>query len=178
MFKRSYISYLPYYKLKIYLESLLKSGEIEFFMMIDHLGENGGKNHVHLYVESRLRSVDNAVSRYILYDENGPLKTGFPSKSELSNWYWYVLHDKGYLLKKGLKKSITYKNDDVYISDQTYFVESLKDLRYVSPKNAYVLHCLSEGESPLSLYKRGIVTLYEMRLLEIYNVRLSTKNGK
>lgn len=176
MFKRSYISYLPYYKLKTYLEGLILTGEIEFFMMIEHFGENGGKNHIHLYVESRYKNVDNIVSGYIIYDEHGALKTSFPNKSDLSNWYWYVLHDKEYLLKKGLKKKIEYKFEDLYISDYTYFLDCVKDLRSISEKNKYILECISNGESPTSLYKRGITSLYEMRLLDLYFKRF--KDGK
>lgn len=172
MFKRSYISYLPYYKLKEHLEVLKSSDKIDYFMLIQHIGENGGKSHIHVYVESKLKNVDENVTSYVVYDNKGALKTSFSNKSDLSNWYWYVLHDKEYLLKKGLSKTLSYKHEDVYISDVTYFLDNIKDLRYISPKNKYILECISSGESPVSLYKRGLVTLYEMRLLDIYRKRL------
>ncbi len=172
MYKRSYISYIPYELLKSYLKELNTDGKIDYFMMIEHFGENGGKNHIHVYVESVLKKVDLIVTSYITYDENGALKTSFSKKSDLSNWYWYVLHDKDYLLKKGLSKQLAYKHDDVYISDNTYFIESIKDMRSVSEKNKYILECISSGESPISLFKRGVVSLYEMRLLEMYKKRI------
>lgn len=168
MYQRSYISYIPYDLLKSYLNELSTYGKIDFFMMVEHFGENGGKNHIHVYVESSLKKVDSIVMSYVSYNENGPLKTSFSKKSDLSNWYWYVLHDKEYLLKKGLKKQFEYKLEDVYISDYTYFVDSVKDLRSMSEKNKYILECISSGESPISLYKRGVVSLYEMRLLDMY----------
>lgn len=172
MYKRSYISYIPFNELKNYLDDLRVHCKIDFFMLIYHFGENGGKDHIHVYVESRLKNIDNIVSSYILYDQNGPLKTSFPNKSDLSNWYWYSIHDREYLRKKGLVKTHEYKLDDFYISDFTYFVDSLKDLRYMSEKNKYILECLKNGESPISLYKRGVVSLYEMRLLDMYIKRL------
>lgn len=172
MYQRSYISYIPYDLLKSYLNELIIYGKIDFFMMVEHIGENGGKNHIHVYVESSLKKVDSIVMSYVSYNENGPLKTSFSKKSDLSNWYWYVLHDKEYLLKKGLNKEIEYNYDDIYISDETYFLENIKDLRYISPKNKYILECISSGESPVSLYKRGVVSLYEMRLLDMYIKRL------
>lgn len=168
MYKRSYISYIPACQLLNYLEDLRKNGKIEFYMLIEHFGENGGKTHNHVYVESNFKRVDDIVSSYILYDTNGALKTGFSNKSDMSNWYWYVLHDKEYLRKKGLKKEFEYSCDDIHISDITYFLESIKDLRYISEKNKYILDCIKSGESPISLYKRGVVSLYEMRLLELY----------
>lgn len=171
MYQRSYISYIPYDLLKSYLKDLITYGKIDFFMMVEHFGENGGKNHIHVYVESALKKVDSIVMSYVTYDENGALKTSFSKKSDLSNWYWYVLHNKEFLLKKGLKKEVSYNHEDVYISDDTYFLDNIKDLRYVSPKNEYILNCISSGESPVSLYKRGLVTLYEMRLLDMYKTR-------
>lgn len=171
MYKRSYISYIPCVKLLNFLESLISSNNIDFYMVIEHFGEGNGKNHAHVYVESRFKNVDKIVSSYVVFDENGPLKTSFSNKSELSNWYWYVLHDKDYLLKKGLKKMIEYQHSDVYISDETYFLESVKDLRNLSEKNKYIIECIKNGESPVSLYKRGVVTLYEMRMLDLYNRR-------
>lgn len=172
MYKRSYISYIPRCQLLSHLEELCKVGKIYFYMLIEHFGEGGGKNHVHVYVESTLKNVDTSVSSYVCYNERGALKTSFPSKSDLSNWYWYVLHDKEYLIKKGLKKEISYNHEDVYISDDTYFLDNIKDLRCVSPKNKYILECVMAGESPISLYKRGVVSLYEMRLLDLYLKRL------
>lgn len=172
MYKRSYISYIPFNKLTNYLELLKSTDKIEFYMVIEHIGEKGGKNHSHVYVESVLKNVDNIVSNYVCYDADGALKTSFPNKSDLSNWYWYVLHNKEYLLKKGLKKEIEYSHEDICISDETYFLDNIKDLRYISPKNKYILECISSGESPVSLYKRGLVTLYEMRLLDMYKNRI------
>ena len=172
MFKRSYISYIPYSNLKNYLEELLSFNKIDFFMMIKHFGENGGKDHIHLYVESNFKNINDIVTSYVMYNVNGALKTSFSKKSDLSNWYWYVLHNSEYLMKKGLSKEYYYESKDIYVSDYTYLLESIKDLRGVNVKNEYILKCLKEGEKPISLFKRGVVSLYELRLLELYYKRI------
>lgn len=97
----STISYNTEGYLKNVLASLIKSGKLELVYYIKHKGEDGDKDHFHVYMLPS-RRIDTVELReaFTEPDATNELPLGvLPCKpSKVSDWLLYAVHDKRYLL--------------------------------------------------------------------------------
>lgn len=97
----STISYNSVEFLTIKLTAMLDSGKLDDFRFIRHIGEDGDKDHVHLWVRPSKRLDFKALSDDLReVDLSNPGKTlgVLPwRKSDADNWLMYILHDPDYL---------------------------------------------------------------------------------
>lgn len=102
------------------LEEFLESKKIQFWAFINHFpDEDDLKEHFHVYVEpfATLDTVPFNDSFVEVVPGSKPLKCLAWRSSKFSDWYMYCLHDSEYLLYKGLKRNLTYAQDDFIVSD-------------------------------------------------------------
>lgn len=159
----STISYNSKKHLDLVLDKLLKTHIIQNYMYIFHKGEDGDKDHFHLYIEPN-RRVDpmDIKDMFIERDHNNIKPLGVrpfrPSKEE--DWILYAVHDSQYLTikyGKGEKgEKLPYKWQDI-ISPQDFdieiaFIRAKSKLEHTSSNLA---KSLAEGESPLNLILQG-----------------------
>lgn len=110
-----------------YLEQVLRelqvSRIISFWCFICHKGEDdeaGKKDHIHVYLEptKTIQTVDiRDMFKEIDKDNPKPLGCLDFRPSKFKDWYFYALHDKGYLETKGLVRKFSYNVDNLIVSD-------------------------------------------------------------
>lgn len=115
-----------------FLDELLTSGNIYFWCAIFHYGENGDKDHFHVYLEPN-KSVDTMQLRDLsceFVDDNPlPLRCIDWRKSKSDEWVMYNTHDTLYLRTKFEEKEYTYSKDKFFSSESLqdelkHFIES------------------------------------------------------
>ena len=124
----STISYNTSLFLEKTLQGLLDDGFIINYAFIFHLGEDGDKDHFHVYIEP-LRSLDAVYLRKKFEQpcSNSDIPLGVMKfqKSNFEDWLLYSIHNRIYLDSKGEKKVELYSVDDVV---STYDVSCLSFL--------------------------------------------------
>lgn len=95
-------------------------GIIDYFIYIPHKGEINelsgvrGKNHIHLF----LAPSKNRPTRDFIIELTEVIKGSMPivpqpfRKSDLGNWLLYTLHNRYYLMSKGLVREFEYRYTD------------------------------------------------------------------
>lgn len=147
------------------LNSWIDMHWIQSYMYINHVGEDGDKNHIHLRVEPN-KSLDfmnlSSELREYIPGNNKPLtcRPWRPSKEE--DWILYVVHDKEYLtLKYGPeyvqgKEKLPYQWEDIkcyeYFDMETAFIRAKQ---YLNNSQVNILKELQAGKSVLTLVAEG-----------------------
>lgn len=111
------------------LNRLKYVGLISYFELIEHLPDKDDlKKHFHVFIEpnkvldtdklsNEFLEDETTHSRYIKSDKL-PLKCIAFRSSKFGDWYWYALHDKGYLKAKMLERNLHYQDSDILTSDK------------------------------------------------------------
>ena len=111
--------------------NLLKyNGTISYYEFIEHLPDKDDKKkHIHLYLDPNKVIDTEILSKHFLEDEEThtryieklankpPLKCIAFRSSKFGDWYWYALHDKGYLKAKMLERNLHYSDSDIFTCD-------------------------------------------------------------
>lgn len=115
----STISYNSETFLQKVLTGLISTNKIEMAYYIKHKGEDGDKNHVHLYLVPSKRLDTSALRQeFTEPDPECELPLGvLPMRnSKVSDWLLYAVHDKRYLLMHSndeAQHKIEYSMDDI-----------------------------------------------------------------
>lgn len=165
------------------LNKFIKDRLIDFWAWAKHLPEDDEKKaHKHVFIIPNGRvDTDTLHNRLSLeldvnnLDENGlPRRLGCINfvSSKFSDWYYYVQHDITYLASKGQARKYHYKDDDIIVSDTTYFNE-LKHT--VTPPKSAILsrlkECAENGLSFEQLIYDGLIPVNAVSNYEkVYNV--------
>lgn len=149
------------YNEKILIEVLsnkLELHEIKFFAYIIHEGEGSGesegKKHIHVYVEPN-KPIDCMEFREDFNTIEGLKTTLIWRDSKLVDWFWYVLHDEGYLKSKGLKRQYHYSFSDMYASEPEELERLLNESEV--PESVRLRNALQDGLSLSEMFDNGIV---------------------
>ena len=141
---------------------------IAYYEFIVHLPDKDDKKeHIHLYIEpNKIIDTEEFASRFLededthldYVDSNDklqkpPLKCICFRSSKFGDWYWYALHDKGYLKSKMLERNVFYSDSDIFTSDvdtHRYLVLDNPLSKYCfmgdDTIREYVFNCVSEGK--------------------------------
>ena len=117
-----------------------------FWCYIYHRNEEGKKDHYHLYIEpnARLRNDDFVMLRKNFEEpdpdpsQDKPLSCmPFRKSNSFEDWYLYAVHDTNYLNAKHLVKSTYDYDDELVISSDREYLDSLRQeidsVKYLSP---------------------------------------------
>lgn len=137
--------------LKNALDCQVALGNISFFAFISHKGENGKKDHTHVYVEPRgTIDTDSEWWHNLLVEEVAsliePCGSAVPPpplnckpwvKSKFEDWYLYGLHDSSYLASKQMRREVVDYSPDCVVSsnadDLSERVDAIDMERYETP---------------------------------------------
>lgn len=157
----STISYNTPDFLKNKLDLLCEDGFISEYFFIEHIGEYGDKDHIHLYVVP-CKSIDTSKFRdnfiepsALWYEPN--LGCMVFTKSDFDNWFLYSLHDERYLQLKHEVKYEHYNIDDIVTNSLFNLSRLYKDaIEHICvTDNIRILDSLECGFSPTSLIRQG-----------------------
>jgi len=150
----STISYNTEGFLKDKLDRMFKANIINDYRYIFHYGEDGDKDHFHVYIEPNKR-VDTGKLREdfneVQVTEDKPLGCMPFRSSKFDHWIMYVLHDPEYLKAHNSQNDgdgkIEYKLDDI----KTPFAEQLQRdykvaLRLKQTDNQTILDNMNQGK--------------------------------
>lgn len=148
------------------LQELYKGHVISEWLFIPHKGEDGGKDHIHLYLQPNRRldpmGLQELLQEYIAgEDKPRGVRPFRPSKQE--DWLLYALHDEKYLKSKYGEFYTTedgklpYTIDNVRASEGVDLEELLRRAKtaqkYTAPN---LVTRLELGDSALDLVKEGV----------------------
>ena len=172
----STISYNTGEFLKRKLDEMLKAHKITDYRYIFHYGEDGDKDHYHVYIEPN-RRIDTAVLRdefnEITTKDDKPLGCMPFHASKFDHWIMYVIHDPKYLM---IHKSdndgdgkIEYPITDIV----TPFPEQLeRDFKVASrlreTDNQKIIEQMQQGESLTGIAYNNDIN--PMRIQSIFNL--------
>lgn len=160
----STISYNSEAFLREKLEALYKAHIVQAYMYICHKGEDGDKDHIHVFIipNKRIDPMDLA-DEFKEFDHKHPTKPLCcrpfrPSKEE--DWILYAVHDSQYLRTKYSNnekgEKIPYKYEDIHTSElfdvETCFIRAKSHLERTS---ANMADRLQNGVNPITLIKEG-----------------------
>lgn len=168
--------------LNLKLKELIKAGKIDFYFYVRHYGEeerlpNGkkkkDKDHIHLYIRPACRFEMSDLPELLKEkDPNNPEKplTCLPCNKCNSDYdaYMYFIHDKGYLISKGMTRQHFYSYDDVVTSSPEYLDEMIHTFP-VSPfqREEALYNAVLEGATDSEILKARILPMgdfYRYRL--------------
>lgn len=146
----STISYNSVQYLQNVLADLIANERITFYAFVLHTGEEGDKDHIHLFIEPN-GSIDVSNLRK-LFDEphaDGTVDHCMPFvTSDYSNWYLYSRHDEDYLFSKHETKTVyNIPDTDFITSDSDEFSFRNKGVDRVQYETAFgrVCDCVKQG---------------------------------
>lgn len=125
----STISYNTFDFLLSRLNSLIDSEAIQSWFFIHHRGESRndevvGKDHYHLLIVPNKRidlvKLGKEFVEIDISNPDKPLKCMPFRNSALTDWFLYALHDKDYLIAKGMEKEFHYYPEEIISSDSDY----------------------------------------------------------
>ena len=158
----STISYNSVEFLKMRLDEWYDRHIIQAYMFIEHIGEDGDKNHIHLRIEPNktLDPMDLTEQlKEFVPDHKKPLgcRPWRPSKEE--DWFLYVLHDPQYLKIKyaeGKDGKIPYKEEDLRVSEgYDVKIAVLRARQALASHTACMIKELQEGKKATELIEEG-----------------------
>ena len=163
----STISYNTEIFLNARLNELLKADKLQFWAYINHLAEDDDrKEHFHVYMEPAVALDTLALKKQFLEIDLGhdePRKCLNIVKSNFRDWYWYCLHDKVYLLLKGLTREKSYRMEDMVTSDQDEFNEKVRNSPRGNEKSKILSDVLKqyskEGKDFADVLSDGLIPL-------------------
>lgn len=159
----STISYntLPF--LKARLKELYDSHLIQAYMFIQHKGEDGDKDHIHLRIEPNKRldlmEIQHFFNEPDINNPDKPLgcRPFRPSKEE--DWFLYAVHDKKYMqlkYKDDPREKLPYKDEDIVISPgYDLDIAMIRARASLAHHATNILSELESGFSAPALVKRG-----------------------
>lgn len=161
----STISYNTEEHLKRVLEALFKSGRLEDYRYIKHIGEDGDKDHFHLIMFPN-RRIDTVELREMFneatVESDKPLGCLPIRTSKPDHWLMYVLHDPVYLVAHKSDNDgdgkIEYQLEDI----KTPFREQLERdyktaLALQKTDNQKIIEAIESGDSLVSIaYSQNI----------------------
>ena len=160
----STISYNSIEFLKEKLDQWVKSHIIQCYMFIQHKGEDGDKNHIHLRVEPNKKLDPMCLSDELLEYPDGyggkPLgcRPWRPSNEE--DWFLYAVHNEQYLKMKyggGDKgEKLPYDYTDIVVNSN-YDLECafVRALAYLKHSSVNLATRLRSGENAINLLMEG-----------------------
>lgn len=168
------------------LNKFLNDRLIDFWAWVEHLPEDDEKKaHKHVFIIPNGR-VDTDILHNRLgleldvnnLDDNGlPRRLGCINfvSSKFADWYYYVKHDISYLASKNQARRYHYDDEDIRVSDVTYFNELKHTV--TPPKSALfnrLKECAESGLSFEQLIYDGIIPINAVSNYEkVYNVILN-----
>ena len=161
------ISYNTKEFLEIKLNELVKAKKVQFWCFIRHKAEEDElKDHFHVFIEpcNKIETAD-LPSMFIERDSTStkPLKTLVWKKSDFTNWLWYSLHDKNYLLSKGESRKYQYAVTDLVANDEDELnqrvIESPKPFSDLQKIDKY----LNEGLDDMQIMRMLNVPLFRFQ---------------
>lgn len=184
----STISYNSVKFLKEKLDTWYQSHIISCYMFIRHKGEDGDKDHTHVFLipNRRLDPMD-LVEELKEYTADNPKPLGVRPfrKSKEEDWILYAVHDPDYLKIKysdDPREKIPYKWENIVSSDgfdvETAFIRARSHLKHTSANlvgrlksGTSAMTLLSEGENPMMVNAiiRGMSMTEFERLQSDYN---------
>lgn len=159
------------------LEELRAAHKIQYYYVIFHKGEDGDKDHAHVYVVPNCRLDPMTLSEYFKEYVPGSTKplgcmAWRPSKEP--DWILYAVHDADYLASKyGADKceKLPYQWTDIIAPDdinvELYYLRAKGE---VGKSSAGAYKAIRSGVSPTNLMLQGYnvnMLLSMMKLLEI-----------
>lgn len=151
------------------LEKLRSEGVIYFWAFVQHFPEDDErKMHKHLFVvpsstldtfqlDTYMQEIDDA------HPDLPPLRCKMWCRSQFPDWYMYVLHDKDYLVHKGIERKYHYTIDDIICSDKDDLLELIhrsdfSNIKYTSKFRDMI----ASGVSFAELVKNGFVPIQQI----------------
>ena len=160
----STISYNTEGFLKEKLESWYHAHIIQGYMYILHIGEDGDKNHIHVWIDPNRRlDVMDLAESLKEYDKEHPSKPlgclRFQS-SKVEDWLLYAVHDAEYLQLKydggDAKEKLPYEWTDIKAPEgqqvELLFARAKASIKHTS---ANLAQRLASGESALDAISKG-----------------------
>lgn len=172
----STISYNSEGYLKAKLESMCKAQVLEMAYYICHKGEDGDKDHIHVYLVPN-RRIDTVQLREEFNEpcpnNELPLSVLRFQKSVLSDWMLYAVHDRQYLMVHGGDEAlskIAYQRDDIVIIgvDRQQLVRDFNTAQAQnggSVRKAIEIHKLTGSALDMAMYVNPTQALALYRLL-------------
>ena len=169
----STISYNTDDFLQLKLNELIKRGDIDFWLYIDHLPEDDEtKKHKHLYIiPSKLFECNTLLVYFAEIDLSKPIDKPLtciaPRSSKFYDFYFYGLHDTAYLLSKGQSRKYHYIPTEYKCSDTDYLSELVHqmDLSKISRFDK-IRDCAERGIPFAELVANGQIPI---QLINQYN---------
>lgn len=154
------------------LERLIKNKIISFYAFVKHEPEiDEAKSHIHLYIEP-VNKIDTATlpDLFNVLDLNHPDKPlkimPLQTCRSWSDWMWYSLHDKSYLLKKGQNRIYHYSIEDFQTNDYDDLINRFNDSPRPTSEYEKVEQMLKEGFDIISIIRSLNVPLRYFALYE------------
>lgn len=160
----STISYNTEAFLREKLESWYEAHIIQGYMYIHHIGEEGDKDHFHVWIDPNKRldvmDLKESLKEYDKSNPTKPLGTLRFQSSKVEDWLLYAVHDPEYLQLKydggDLREKIPYEWTDIK-APEDYQVEALfarakSQIRHTS---ANLAQRLASGETPFEAISKG-----------------------
>lgn len=175
----STISYNTEGHLKRTIENLFNTGRIEDYRYIFHYGEEGDKNHYHIFIVPN-RRIDTVELRSIFNEQDPnsdkPLGCLPFRQSKYDHWIMYVIHDVDYLYAHNSDNDgdgkIIYNIEDI----KTPFPEQLKRdykkaISLKNTENQKILNAIEKGKTLTSIaYEENINPTKIIALNNLYSI--------
>lgn len=165
----STISYNSPNFIKSKIEYWKSIGLIEFGMWIFHKAEQDEKkDHCHVFLKpAKLIQTMDLENDSIEIDPNNldkPFKMVSFRVSKESDWLLYSIHDKAYLLEKGLSRSYHYSFDDVITTCSDTLIDIISHLadERKGRLEYRIIECVQMGMSWTQIVKSGIIPIRSM----------------
>lgn len=171
----STISYNTPTFLRSKIEYWKSVGLIEFGMWIEHQPEEDEKKaHCHVFLKPAklIQTMDLEIDS----QEIDPLQPDKPLKmvsfrvSKEDDWLLYAIHEKQYLMEKGLTRQFSYSLNDI----QSTCPDTLKDIISHLSDNRKgrleyrLIQCLEQGMSWQEIVRSGLIPLRQIGMAKIY----------
>lgn len=145
------------------LEDLRQAHKIQYYYVIFHKGEDGDKDHSHVYVVPNCRLDPMVLSEYFkeyISGSDKPLGCMAWRPSKESDWILYAVHDKEYLAAKyGADKGekLPYEWTDIIAPDdvniELYYLRAKAENKHTAPG---IYKQIRTGSSPTHLMASGV----------------------
>lgn len=160
----STISYNTEGFLKEKLESWYQAHLIQGYMFIKHLGEDGDKNHFHVWIDPNRRldvmDLKESLKEYDKEHPTNPLGCLRFQSSKVDDWILYAVHDSEYLKLKydggDAKEKLPYEWTDIQApSGQQVELLYARAKASIKHTSANLAQRLASGESPYEAISKG-----------------------
>lgn len=164
----SMISYNTPDFLKEKLQQLVDTRKIAFFAFIQHYAEKDEtKDHIHLYIEPNGLMQTDTLFDYLSEIDTSksnikPLGIMPIRHSKFSDWYFYGIHDRDYLMSKLLVRAYHYKKTDITTSNTDYLNELVALSTPSNLKQKQIVDLLNLGYTAVELARKGVIPINQL----------------